>query len=186
MPKTIEAFGKEYREACFYSWYSAGCPTTIKASIPEDENGKKPTNSTLKRWSRDDGWRERADAMDAQLSVAVDTEIIERKKQDYIELSETGRGLIKGAVDYLKEEGFDSASAAVRAIGLGADMVAKYSRAAEMIDSVTGKTDGQIEKEIMRLLGKNANSDVIDAEPTEDDTEDDTEEDSGDEEDNNS
>jgi len=118
--------------------------------------------------------------MDAELSVKVDKDIIERKKQDYLQLSETGRGLITGAVEYLKKEGFDSASAAVRAIGLGADMVAKYSRAAEMIESVVDKTDNQITKEIMRLLGKNATEDeeLIEAEeePKDEDADSDTEE----------
>lgn len=155
MPQPIDAFDKEYREVCFYAWYSAGCPVSIKSAVPEDVKGRKPSNTTLSKWARDEGWKQRADAMDAQLSVTIDTEIIERKKQDYLELSQTGRELIKGATEYLKAEGFDSASAAVRAIGLGAEMVSKYSRAAEMIDSITGKTDKQIEKEIYRLLGKN-------------------------------
>jgi hypothetical protein len=156
----IESFSKEYREACFYSWYSAGCPTVIKNSVPADTDGRTPSNNTLKRWSIDDGWRQRAEALDGEISLAVDRDIIERKKQDYIELSETGRELIKGGSDYLKEKGYDSASAAVRAIGLGADMVAKYSRAAEMIESVVGKTDRQIGREIERLLGKEVEEDV--------------------------
>ena len=180
MPKTIDVFDKEYREACFYSWYSAGCPRGILSAIPEANDGRKPTLMTLQRWSRDDGWKERAEAMDAELSVMVDKDIIERKKQDYLELSETGRGLIKGAVDYLKAEGFDSASAAVRAIGLGAEMVAKYSQAAEMIESVVGKTDKQIEKEIFRLLGKNSDSEDIvevEEEPKDEDADSDSEED---------
>ncbi len=155
MTGVLEAFDKEYRETCFYSWYSAGCPKVIRNAIPEAKDGRKPTSTTLMKWLRDDGWRQRADAMDAEMSITVDREIIERKKQDYLQMSETGRELLKTAMDYLKEEGFDTASAAVRAIAVGSEMVSKYSRAAEMVDAVLGKTDKQIEKEIYRLLGKN-------------------------------
>lgn len=182
-PAILNDFNKDYRDVCFYSWYEAGCPINIRKTVPETEDGRKPTSTTLKRWMRDDGWRERADALDAQLSIQVDNEIIERKKQDYIELSETGRSLIKGAVDYLETEGYDSSSAAVRAVQVGADMLAKYSRAAEMIDSITGKSDSQIEREIFRLLGKNSavDAEIVNegqpAEPTEEtDADSDTEE----------
>lgn len=161
--KNIDEFDKEYREQCFYSWYSAGCPVNMRQAVPENSNGKKPTGTTLKRWARDDGWRARADAMDAELSIKIDTEIIERKKQDYLEMSNAGREMMKKALDYLKTDGFDTASAAVRAVIGGADMMAKYSRAVEMIDAVLGKTDAQIQKEIYRLLGKTtADDEVID------------------------
>ena len=175
MPQAIDVFDKDYREACFYSWYEAGCPTGMRKAVPPDKDGRKPTETTLKRWMRDDGWRERAEALDVQISVRVDNEIIERKKQDYLELSETGRELIKGAVDYLKTNGYDTAAAAVRAVSVGSELIAKYSRAAEMIDSITGMSEKQIEKEIFRLLGKNAQDDVVDAEETNADS--DTEED---------
>lgn len=173
--KNFDEFDKEYREKCFYSWYSAGCPTDMKRAVPENENGKKPTNITLKRWARDEGWRARADAMDAEITIKIDSEIIERKKQDYMEMSNAGREMMKSALDYLKTEGFDTASAAVRGVIGGADMMAKYSRAVEMIDAITGKTDAQIQKEIYRLLGKtSADEDAIEVENVDsDDTEED-------------
>ena len=189
MPEAaVDLFDKEYRESCFYAWYSAGCPKIIRNAVPQAKDGRRPTSTTLQRWSRDDGWRQRADAMDAEMSLTVDREIIERKKQDYLEMSESGRTLLKSAMDYLKEEGFDSASSAVRAIAVGSEMVSKYSRAAEMVDAVLGKTDRQIEKEIYRLLGKNTmdDSEIVEvADEPEPDLED-TDADSDTEEDNNS
>lgn len=181
MPEPIiEVFDKEYRDVCYYAWYSAGCPTNIRSAVPDAKDGRKPTNATLRRWFKDDGWRQRAESMDAELSLTVDRGIIERKREDYLALSETGRDLLKRAMDYLKEEGFDSASAAVRAISVGSEMVSKYSRAAEMVDAVLGKTDSQIEKEIYRLLGKNTfdESEVVETDnEVEEDADSDTEED---------
>jgi hypothetical protein len=174
MPNTIDAFEKEYREACFYSWYNAGCPSNIKDAVPEAEDGRKPTIVTLKRWARDEGWQARADDLDAQLALSIDTEIIQRKRQDYLDLAEHGRTVLTEAMGYLKEEGFDSAASAVRGISVGADMISKYSRAAEMVDAVLGKTDKQIEKEIFRLL--DSHSADTEAEDVDEDEEDDNSE----------
>lgn len=154
MQNNIEAFDKNYQDACFYAWYSAGCPRDLIKFVPPDKDGRKPSTPTILRWKNEFNWRQRADLLDAQASIEIDKQIIEQKKQDYKELAEHGRTILRNAMEYLDENGFDSAASAVRAIGLGADMVAKYSRAADMVDSVLNKTDKQITKDIMMLLGQ--------------------------------
>lgn len=173
--KEVVIYSDDYRDQCFYAWYSAGRPRDIKDVIPVYTDGNKPTSATLQNWKRDMGWIQRADALDAQLSIQVDSEIIEQKKKDYMELAQTGRDIMLKAKNWLEDNDFDSSAAAVRAIGLGAEMIAKYSRAADMVDAVLGKTDKQITREILNLLGKstdmeeNTEEEVVDAGSEEDD-----------------
>lgn len=162
----FEKYSEEYKEECFYSWYSAGCPLHIKRTVPEYE-GRKPSTTTLAKWRKDNGWDERARVMDAEITLKVDADIIERKKQDYMELSETGRKLIKKGMAYFDENEFDTSAAAVSAIRVGSQLMAKYSQAAEMIESVFSKTDDQITKEIYKLIGK---TDSVEGEIVDDDS----------------
>lgn len=147
-------YNHDYMEKCFYAWYNAGRPVEVIRYMPPFDDGNVPNKTTIYKWKKEGDWEQRADALDAQLSVQIDAQIIERKKQDYQFLAETGRDVLVKAKKYLLEEGFDSAASAVRAVGLGADMVAKYSRAAEMVDSIIGLSDKQLQKELHQLLSK--------------------------------
>lgn len=162
-------FDDDYKEQVFYAWWKAGKPKDLATFLIPDKDGRKPTTTTIYRWKQDGEWAKRAEVLDAQLSVEIDSQVIEEKKKDYRMLAQVGRDVMQKAKEYLDNNTFDTSAAAVRALGLGAEMVAKYSRAADMVDSVLNKTDMQIKKEIMQLLNRVEDEETVDAESEEND-----------------
>jgi hypothetical protein len=108
-----------------------------------------------------DGWIERADALDAEVSIKLDREMIQSRADQLRRMAEVGEETMNEGYKYIKEQGFDSAAAAVRAIGLGSDMVFRFAGSADGLVRVLSMTDQQLEKEVAKLLGKD---DFIDAE----------------------
>lgn len=177
------SYEEAYIDACFYAWFKASRPKLKSASgsrimqaLPANLDGRKPDIGTVKRWMEKYQWEERADALDAELSRKLDVEAIEEKAELYRQIAEKGKDVMQMGYDYIKTNKFDTSASAVRAIFGGADMVAKFGTAADVLLSVGQMTDKQVEKEILRLLGKNDDDNQsIDAEaediPAADDSE---------------
>lgn len=172
-----------YIDKCFYEWYKAGRPKfqslaggQVLRVLPVDEDGRKPNMSTIRMWMNKYDWESRADALDAQLSLKLDTEAIEAKAKLYDEIAGIGKDVMLRGKAFLDKDGFDTSAAALRAIFGGAELVAKFGTAADMLLSVAQMNDKQVEREIYRLLGKGENEnditapaeDIIDADSTED------------------
>lgn len=165
MPEIIK-YSDNYKEACFYAIYEAGMPKTKKwlDIVPPDEDGRKPHLITLKEWARDNGWQERADGLNAQLSVKLDEGVIQKRADAIKQALEVATDVMKRGHQYIQENGFDTAASAVRAIGMGMENIIRYAGMAEMLLSVPTMSDRQLNKELARLLGKNENDEIIDAE----------------------
>lgn len=151
-----------YIDSCFYAWFKASRPKLKSASgshimkiLPPALDGRKPDITNVRRWMEKYQWEERADALDAELSRKLDIEAIEEKAELYRQIAEKGKDVMQMGYDYIKDNKFDTSASAVRAIFGGADMVAKFGTAADVLLSVGQMTDKQVEKEILRLLGKN-------------------------------
>lgn len=179
----VQDYDPAYIEACFLVWYRANAPG-LKTSngqpsaggahiikiLPPAPDGRKPNIVTVSRWMERYGWRERADALDAQVSLQLDKGAIEERIKTLKALAESGKTLMDKGLDALKvEKPFsDNPSAAVRAIIAGAEMQFKYAGAADRLAAIALMSDRQIETEILRLLGKesgeptNENEDTID------------------------
>lgn len=183
----IEKYSEDYRDACFYVWYKAGRPklgarngSKIMPLMPQDENGNKPSLITIKSWMVNNGWEQRADVLDAQVSLRLDEDAIQNRIQTLRTLAENGKSLKTKGLEYLssKPDPFEgNPSAAVRAVVAGSEMEFKYAGAADLLANISGMTDRQLDKELARLLGKNENE-IIDAE-TDDAEESDSETDDG-------
>src|SRR5215207_5404510 len=174
MPNQVD-YDEHYIEACFRAWYDAGCPQLktpvgtvpvgsvgIVKVLPFAPDGRKPNIITVRGWMDKFAWRERADALDAQVSLKLDMESIKKRVAVLKDLAETGKKLKDKGIKYIieNENPFqDNPSAAVRAIGLGAEMEFKYAGAADRLALITQMSDKQIEKEILGLLGKEPNKD---------------------------
>lgn len=166
-------YSEDYKESCFYVWYKSGRPklssnngSKIIPLMPVDERGKKPTLVTIKTWMGDGNWDQRADALDAQVSIRLDEEAIASRIDTLRTLAENGRTLKDKGLDFIKskDKPFEgNPSAAVRAIVAGSEMEFKYAGAADMLANIAGMSDRQLDKELARLLGKNENE-IIDAE----------------------
>lgn len=115
-----------------------------------------------------EGWIERADALDAEVSQKLDIEVIENRVAQLREMAQLGEKLMKEGYAYIKENGFDSAAAAVRAVGLGSDMMFRYAAAADYLAKIGTMSNKQLEREIRKLLGKNE-EEIIEAEEVEED-----------------
>ena len=171
MPSTssLMEYGEEYIEACFFAWYRAGAPglTTKNGNpsangfhfmkvIPPSSDGRKPNIKTVSRWMETHGWRERADALDAQVSIQLESEVIQERIKTLKKLSKYGESLAEKGLQFInKDDPFvDNASAAVRAIIAGSEMQFKYAGQAAVLEKIAQMSDPQLEKEILRLLGK--------------------------------
>lgn len=184
MPKSgvIISYDDDYKDACFYAIYQAGFPNRKKwvECIPLAPDGRKPNLATLKQWAENYGWVERADALNAELSKQLDDKVVKERAEAIKHTLEVVKDTMKMGHEYIKEHGFDTAASAVRAIGMGADMIARYAGTAELLLSVPTMSDKQLTKEMLRLLGKNENEEVIDIEAEDDEEDADSPEDDND------
>ena len=163
-PDKIIQYDDNYIDACFYAWYKNGRPSLAHGSqvapyLPFADDGRKPINYTVNAWIRKFGWHERADALDGELSRKLDKAAIAERAKTIKKLAQAGETLKDKGIEYLKNENpfQDNPSAAVRAVVSGAEMVFKYSGYAEALLAISQMSPAQLEKEAMRLLGKNEN-----------------------------
>lgn len=170
MLSNTQDYDQNYIEACFRIWYQSGAPglktsngkataagAHIMKILPPAPDGRKPNIVTVDRWIDRYAWRERADALDAEVSVRLDKEAIEERIQTLKILAENGKTLKQKGLDYLNKGDnpfADNPSAAVRAIVAGSEMEFKYSGAANKLLIISQMSDDQVQKEILRLLGK--------------------------------
>ncbi len=176
---TYGAYSEEYIEACFYLWYqnnrSRGRMAANDGFPMADDGTPPPTLTTVYNWKKKYGWDERADALDAEVSINMEKDAIQKKIDATKKLVKTGEEMIEKGMAHIKQQGFDSSSAAVRAVLGGAELVSKFVGMGEMMMAIAQMNDKQLTKELYRLMGKS--DEVIDAEaedadsPTEDNNE---------------
>lgn len=178
--KSIKSFAdypETYIEACFFAWYHADRPklrslnsTSLMKIIPTAPDGRRPSLATVRAWQDKYGWELRADAMDAELARQLEVEAIEKKAQKYREIAQMGNDLMKEGYDYITEKGFDTSASAVRAVGLGSEMIAKFGSAADRMLLLGSMTPKQLDALAHKLLGKSESEDdiTVEAEDVED------------------
>src|SRR5512139_3232065 len=129
---TPERFDEKYIESCFYAWYRAGRPalqtrdgrvsaagSRVARIMPVTEEGRRPEIHTINKWMDKYAWIERADALDAQVSVQMDEEVIKKRVKDLKKLAESGEKLLDKALKYFEDTDspfIDEPGAAVRAL----------------------------------------------------------------------
>lgn len=167
-------YPEDYIEICFLEWWKAGRPRAKASSgshilkvIPTAPDGRKPSITTVKTWMTNYGWEQRADVLDAQMSLQLEKEAITERIADLKRAAEQGKKLMEKGAKFLEGENpfKDNPSAAVRAIVSGAEMQFKYSGAASHLATISQMSDNQIQREVLKLLGKNENE-VINVDAT--------------------
>lgn len=161
-------FSDEYIESCFYSWYRAKEPglgtmgtPLINAklyvkNLPTDELGRRPSHLTVVSWMQKYGWKERADALNAEVSIKFDKKVIQERYNDLEKLAKAGKTMLKAGLDYFEKNPnpfADNPSAAVRAIVSASEMIFKYAGAAAKLEAINAMSDRQLEIEIRKLVG---------------------------------
>lgn len=176
MPKILDInYSEDYIESCFYAWYKAGAPalqnknkalsvggTQVMKTLPLSPDGRKPNLVTVMSWMNRFGWRERADALDAQVSLKMDKEVVTERVRILRQLADMGQRLMDKGAEYImnSDNPFkDNPSAAVRAIIAGSEMKYKYAGQADVLEGISSMSNKQLEREILHLLGKENNDD---------------------------
>ena len=154
----------EYIEKVFYAWYEGGRKqgNEFVNALPKCA-GQSPTKKTIQEWKNTNGWVERADALDAEVSVALDREVIERRKKMYEEQARVGDELVKQGMAFLTNEGIKNDASAIRAIDLGLSTQRISTGMAEAYLKISSMSDDQLTSSIQKLLGKTT-TDTVDAE----------------------
>lgn len=178
----ITAYSEVYIEKIFYEWFKAGAPhfnnsrgRELVKNLPLDEDGKRPLPATIRAWIDKYGWQERADILDAKLSLKMDDDAIAKKAELYQEIADIGKSTMMKGYAFISSGSFDTSAAALRAIFGGSELVAKFGNAADVLLSVGQMSDVQVQREILRLSGKDENEITVEAEDVEEDA--DTEDD---------
>ena len=164
----------DYKEMVFYAWYRAGHPgmsvgnvLSVRArdfinSLPPAPDGRVPAFTTVLAWIKRNGWRDRAEVLDAEASVTFDREVINERVATIKKLTEGAQSVLDKAIEYFKDTKSpfsDNPSAAVRAVIGMSEMVFKYKGAADKLVAISQMTDKQIEAKIMSILGTQPNED---------------------------
>jgi hypothetical protein len=152
------SYDELYKEKCKLVWYSNGRLETdqlrrkLKKDGVTDEHGRIPANSAIRKWILDNGWHEWADIMDANAMTIVEEDLVLKKANMLREQAQRGFELQEMGMKALREEGFDSASAAVHAVIKGAELERTSKGIGEFILKMAKMTDTQLEEEIRKGL----------------------------------
>lgn len=182
--RTHRPYSSTYQEICFQAWYAAGHPpkTTQIATLlnnTPDEYGRVPDVILIARWRDELGWDVRADELDAKAQALVDDELVNARVLMLKEHAARARELQKMGLDYLRDEGFDSSSAAVNAIIRGADLEKESKGLSAQITKLFKMGDEELSKNAQALIERlnvPADAVVIDVGEVEEETEENPEE----------
>jgi len=157
------AWDENYIEEAFYAWYENG--RSFKNFVFPQSVGKKPSIETVKEWASELGWVQRADVLDAQVAQALDTKVINRRVEMFERHVQLAEDLIQKGLAYLAKNGIESDNSAIRAISLGMDTQRMSVGVAEAYAQISKMSNDQLEKELLRLTGRDK---AIDGELVED------------------
>jgi hypothetical protein len=161
-------FTDQYKDLVFYAWYRGGKKQgdSFVHDLQEDENGRKPAKFTVIKWIASEGWIERADALDAEVSRKQDDAIINERMEMFRKQKEVSDELVEKGLHFLNSEGIKTDASAIRAIDLGLSTQRISTGMAEMYTKISTMPNEALTKELQRLLGKPTSKDAetLDAE----------------------
>lgn len=150
-------YPEEYAERIFYLWYDGGRKLTnsFLNILPKSPDGRIPAKATLISWINTRGWTERADALDGEISLALDNEVIEKRKEMYRKQVEIADELVKKGMEFLnnKDNGIKTDASAIRAIDLGLSTQRVSTGMAESYAKISKMSDEQLNNELQKLIG---------------------------------
>lgn len=164
-------YEQSYIEKCKVFWYSHGrhgsdkrIHDLLKDNDFKDEHGRIPSPALIGNWRAEYGWDAWADIMDAQANEEVEMDLIANKAKMLKEQAQRGFDLQEMGMKYLKEDGFDSASAAVQGVIRGAELERTSRGIGEMILKMSKMSDADLKDEIIKRLQRATDAGAIDAE----------------------
>ena len=151
-----ETYSEIYKENVFVLWYDGNRKISNKFanSLPEDENGQRPTFKTIEKWRDEFGWMQRADALDGELSRKLQDEVINKRIKMYEEHVTVSNKLIELGKDFLDNHKIEEMGDALKAISLGVEIQRVSVGQIELGQKILRMSDEQLTKEIYKLMGK--------------------------------
>lgn len=151
-----ETYSDQYKEQTFVLWYDSNRKISQKFanSLPEDENGQRPTFKTIEKWRDEFGWMQRADALDGELSRKLQDEVINKRIKMYEEHVTVSNKLIELGKDFLDNHKIEEMGDALKAISLGVEIQRVSVGQIELGQKILRMSDEQLTKEIYKLMGK--------------------------------
>jgi hypothetical protein len=182
MPQDVKVtlhYTDEYKDTCFQVWYLRGrCSMHLLAGfVPEDANGRRPSNIILQHWRDDDNWNHHADLLDAQVQQKLDARMIDARIQMFDEQAKLAKELQTRGLDHIREMGFDTSASAVNAIFKGAELERISKGATETLAHILELDDKQLTNMVKSLLDRQSQpsvtvaGEILEEEQTEDNLE---------------
>ena len=167
-----ENYSDQYIEQSFFLWYRGGRKISNKFanSLPEDEKGQRPTFKTVEKWRDSFGWIQRAEALDADLSRALQDQVINERSEMYKEHVEVADKLIAKGKEYLEFHPMDDMADALKSISLGVEIQRVSVGQVALGQKILSMSDDQLTRELNKLLSPQKKDDeYIEAEIVEED-----------------
>lgn len=149
-------YSDAYKEKAFVAWYSAGCPTGERFALclPTDENGRVVQADVAKKWIRDFGWRDRANALNEEVARQIERRAVEVRVEMLNRQAEAGKLLQEKGLKYLDEHEFEKAGEALKAVISGAELERASRGLPDALLKVAEMKDEDLSKVLSNLLGK--------------------------------
>jgi hypothetical protein len=163
-----KVYDDAYIETCFTIWYSMNQISNLvvlQDHLPENAEGRKPSIAHLRQMRDNNGWIERADALNTKAIEKVEHQLIDQKADMLKRQAESAFKIAKVAENYLLENGFDTAASAVSAIKWAQEEERTVRGVSEMMIKISKMTPDELMQEAAKLLKRN--SQVIDIIPEE-------------------
>lgn len=145
-----------YKEKTFIAWYSAGCPSgeRLLLCIPKDELGREANIDVVKRWMKNEGWRERADILNQQVAREIEQRAVEARVEMLNRQAEVGKKLQQLGMDFFDDHYLDKPGEAIRAIVDGAALERSSRGLPDALLKVAEMKDEQLSSVLANLLNK--------------------------------
>lgn len=168
MPGRPKIFSQDYIKSCFNAWYLNGrpdAPTALRRIVPPNPDGSTPSVSLIKKWRVMGAWDAWADDLDTKVYEKDDKLLINKKAAMLKKHQEDAAKVSKKALEYILQDGFDSASSAVQAFFKGMEEQRKTAGFSDLLEKLDKFTNNEVEAEIVKLLNRASDNDqIIDSE----------------------
>jgi hypothetical protein len=160
--KQVAPFTDDYREKCFEAWFLAGCPvvTRTQGILPDFEDGRRPSESTIASWMESNDWMGRAALLNQQALAKVDIALVQTKAELLKQQFETAVALAKKASENLLE-GIDNSNAAVQLYFKATAEARNVMGIAEAFEKIGEMSNEQLQNAIAEMLERSAITDPI-------------------------
>jgi hypothetical protein len=158
------AYDEPYIDNARSIWYMQGRISieSLKAILPPTEGGGfVPSVATLSRWRQERMWDNWADILDTKALELAESAMIQKKAAMLQRHAEQAKEVQDKALDYLREHGFDTSSAAVNAFVKATEIERSSRGVSDTLVKVSNMSNDQLLDKVMEVLQRGATTGQI-------------------------